>query len=350
MLALLRARLSGLLACLAVLAPISGCDSGSFAPPPPPELADLSSATRPKATAIELIVPGETNPERDAWVQAARSEAGRVLVTLAVAKAPTTNPSAWQVEQVRSAPNRAINVLIVEPTDPPAPELADALEEIRGKGIEVLLVDHALKATSGSAKPFPLLKFGPLDGVARALTGAAVTESKKLGLQGDGHALIVSSANPSKFGEALATVFREDLLAKGLTEVNRLRMPPGEGDEPVIALRSKIEGDPKTTIVLGVDPVGVTSILSAHNALKSKRDFTMGGAISFDTLTSRLSLQVQLAGLIDRKLPNFGRMAVRTAVTLAEGGKVEPELIVPLDFEARKANLGPAPGVPPQQR
>src|SRR5262249_25797141 len=70
------------------------------------------------------------------------------------------------------------------------------------------------------------------------------------------------------------------------------------------------------------------------------------GAVSFETVPSRLSLLIRCAGLIDRRLPTLGREAIRTAVRVARGEKVDPLFIIPLDFEARRVT-DPGPTPPP---
>jgi ABC-type sugar transport system substrate-binding protein len=333
-------------ALVGVLGALAGCDSGSFAPPPPPELASLSDPrATPAAVAVELILaPGE-DPDRDLWVQAARIEAGKTKAILTVSRPDPGATSSWQADRIRSAPGRGGAVLLVESVD--NPDVAAALNEARDEGVKVVLVGHDVAARDPS-KPFQRVTFGTLDVPARKLVEAVRKEARSTGLPENGHALIALPEKAGSLSRAFAAQFESKLKALGTESVTVVPIK----DESHLeangkAIKARVEADPAVTMVLTVEHPGLSAALGAHEQLKAKREFSIAGAVSFEALSSRLDLLVRCAGLIDRRLSTLGREAIRTAVRVARGEKVEPVVIIPVEFEARRTTDPDAAPTPP---
>lgn len=314
---------------------LAGCDSGSFAPPPPPELAALPSArSLPPTTAVELIEAPGANVERDVWLQAARTEAGLIKSIFAVQEPPPASGDAadWQAALVRSAPRRGIGAVLIEPVDSAA--VVKALDEVRAQGTQVVLLGPAV-ASPDPARPFNRVTFSAADEPLTALVQAAKTAARASGMKENAHALIViSEIGPC--ARQVAARGESALKAAGFGRVEVLELPHESTDaEKVVTAR--IEADPEFTFVLAIGNISMSVVVAAHNTLKARRDFVIGGVLSYARIVDRFSMLIQTAGLIDTKLPEFGRAAIRTAAKLARGEPVEPVVTIPLAFEA----LGP---------
>lgn len=320
---------------------MAGCDSGSFAPPPPPELAALPSArSAPRTTAIELIEAPGRNSERDTWLQAARIEAGLIKTILAVnvPPPPPVDPAAWQAATIRSAPGRGINAVIVEPID--SPEVVKALDEVRGQGTPVVLLGRGA-APSDPARPFHRVVFGPAELVVKTLIQAVQSQARSSSLKENGRALIVTSET-GPFADELVALFESSLKAAGVREIAILDLK----DETLNAEKratARIAADPAITQVLTVGAVGTTVAVASHGALKAHRDFIIGGALTYESAGDPSNLLTHSAGLIDRKIPAFGRAAVRAAAALARGETVDLVVVIPIELDPSATVLGGSP-------
>src|SRR5262249_8582041 len=149
----------------------------------------------------------------------------------------------------------------------------------------------------------------------RKLVEAARREALSTGLPADGHALIVRPEKAGSLSRAFAALFESTLKALGTEHVTVVRIQDeAQFEANGKAVKAGVEAAPAGTVVLSVEHPGLSAALGAHEALKAKREFSIAGAVSFETVPSRLSLLVRCAGLIDRKLPTLGREAIRTAV------------------------------------
>jgi hypothetical protein len=99
--------------------------------------------------------------------------------------------------------------------------------------------------------------------------------------------------------------------------------------------------------LISLEPLTLTAIMQTQEALKSRRELILGGAVTFDSVPSRLNLLIHCAGLIDRKLLTFGRTVARTAVQLNRGEHVESVITIPIDFDGRRVFV---PEPPPYRR
>lgn len=328
---------------LCLLAPaLSGCDSGGFVPPPPPELsAPALSGMEPAARVVELVLASNATPDRGAWAQVVRLEAGDARTGFRFAALGPNDPPQGQAELIREAAARGVSVLIVEPAQ--APEVADALEQARKQGTPSVLLDRPLDAPGN---PFPVVLPAPCADSARQLVEAAVADAKTAGLPADGKALVLVPSPPEAHTNEARDALRAALQAAGVSQVETVEYPGAiEGAQKAITAR--LQADPSVTLVLTTSADGFTGTTQAREELlKSGRLVIMAGygEITPHSVDAYFDTSAAVA---DLNLVKVGRQAFQVALRLAQGESVPDRTEVPTTvrrYSSKTPGRSDAPG------
>jgi ABC-type sugar transport system substrate-binding protein len=316
---------------------LAGCDGGSFVPPPPPELSSIptTAGAVPPAKTIDMILVGAESPDRATWITAGRQEAGRVKAIFNVNRPMPGDPPAAQADLIRESVKRGASALIVEAAD--APEVNEALNDVRAQGTPVLLIGRPVPSKDPS-RPFPRVVRAPYDKVADGLVGAVMSDARSLGLK-EPHALVTLNTGCGPEAKTEAELIEAALKKAGVAQVE---IVPFNGDPEIgrNALNARIESDPKAQIIIGQEDQGVSALLKIYEDTKAKHVLSLGGLMTVDQLSNPAGM-TNCAGIVDRNVPSFAREAVRRAQALAQGDPVPDEVVVPLPFHPRSAARTP---------
>ena len=337
-----------------------GCDFG-FVPPRPSELgggkegsagggsagegASAAGLPSPSATAraIELILPPRDSAQSEMIKTTARSQAGLEKARIQITIMGEKNATAPQADLVRQAAARNPLAVAVEPADPADPEFARVLEEVRDRGVPVILFGQPFaeaKATeSGKTGQTPaaggprgrLVRVEPesFTKVAKTLVEAAVnnTFNAKL-LPQDGAVLMVNTTSDSLVEQRVAA-FREALREVGVTTVDEVRF-----DQDSKAAKSKLVGllisKPKLGMVLATDRLGLSAAYERGEGLSDDRHYVMAG-FSSEESGGTMVRSGEFAALAIFSPERLIRKVIIAAASLGRGESVPDrvELMVP---------------------
>jgi ABC-type sugar transport system substrate-binding protein len=328
-----------------VLSTVGGCDANSFVPPVPPPSGLSDRSTPGPVRSFALILLPEPTDEEGAWEQAMRLEAGLAKVVLSVIRPQAGASPARQAEQIRNAASRGFSTLLVEPMD--GPEVVAAVNEVRDKGTPVVLLGRQL-SSGDTAKSLTAVVFSPAQGHAQKLAETMVREARDVGLPADGHGLIVRKARVGRGYDGLAEIFESCLKSAGVPSVEVVTY---DGDTEVgrRAIMERVVADPRIMYLLSVENEGLASAIEVHDALKSKRTFSLGGCTGNEQVLNGPTIVV-CAGLIERNEHKFGQMAFLHALRIAEGRRVPDLLEIPLTFHSRHTKTVASGSTPVGQR
>src|SRR5262245_22774306 len=92
---------------LGVLASLlCGCDSNSFVPPPPAELASTAGPAQSSVKVIEMVLRADDTPDRSIWAQVGRVDSGASRVSFRSSAPAAGDPPKRQAELIRRAAAR----------------------------------------------------------------------------------------------------------------------------------------------------------------------------------------------------------------------------------------------------
>ena len=255
---MLCSKLVGASLMVAAVALSTGCDSSStFLPPPPDELRGASSdessssvnvpiprgleSASVGARSIELILGRHEPPELDAYIAAARLQAGVAKFKLRNMSLGTQDPPGKQLELVREAEARNPLALILEPADPSDSQLAEIIQKIRENGTPVVLLNRPLEAkgskavapqdakgapgTSTGAKPLVVITPPSFTESGRKLVAAVIRNTKNAQLDPKGGAVILISSIGDSFLPDRTAAIKNALKAQGITSVDEITFP-----------------------------------------------------------------------------------------------------------------------------
>ncbi len=356
---------------LLVVAVISGgCDSESFVPTRPKELAgpnaslavgsdvqahapsSASGSMHSGVRAIELIAGPLDATDTEVLKMTARTQAGRDKTRVLVAVTGEIDSPGTEADLVRKAIARNPLALIVEPADPADSELAKAVIEARDRGLPVVVMGlpltglHPVPAqASGSGKAAgPAL--GPLVEVvpepfarsARQLVEAAIRNAGNAKLSPAGGAILVINTADDRFSEDRAQALREALRNAGITAIEEVRFA-GQIDKVQAELTALLLAKRKLAMVLSTDLLGAAAALQATGDLGEDRPYVIAGYSAKENPAAfvRAGEYAAIAIYTPERLIS---KAITTAVAVARGEKVPDrvELKVPvLDSPAHSA-------------
>lgn len=330
---------------LGVLAPLStGCESASFAPPPPPELASTAGPSlEPSVKVIEMVLRSEDTPARTTWAQVGRVDAGVSRVSFRSSAPGAGDPPDRQAELIRRAAARGASVVIVEAA--PGARVAEALDELKAKGTSVILLARPL---AGREKVFPLVAIPPLAESASLLVKAATEDAKAAKLPSDGTAAILVSRKPDAYTEERVAALKDALKDAGVAPPEVLAFDGTQADASKL-LGERLESDPKLTLVFAEDNEALFGTLVVRERIKKERVIILAGYAELGGHLNEAVLD-QTAAVADRNMSAMAHAAFRLAMQLASAQPVAERTEVPIPFHRHSSQVAPDPAPPPGLR
>jgi ABC-type sugar transport system substrate-binding protein len=360
----------------------SGCGTGDFVPPPPPELrgavgvgspgmgsvrgtakSDLLGSAALAVKGIEVILNGDVDlGEVEVQKAAARTQAGydraQIQITVPgevseIAGKSVARPKS-QAALVRDALARHPHpqVLIVEPANPADPDLAQAVQEAGAAKVPVILVGRPLSGEASpqgaSSGPSPILvapsSFTPS---ARQLVAAAIRNAKSAKLKPEeGAILLINSAGDAFIPDRVAAI-RDALKAAGVNSIQEVRFAQ-DSQLAQKLLTERLKADPKPVLVFSLDFMGATGSNEAAGRIAEERPFIQAGYTSEDHLL-RMADAGEFAALGFYIPVRLIRKAVSLAVAVALKKEVPKSVEIPIEIHESPANTG-APQVPAHKK
>jgi ABC-type sugar transport system substrate-binding protein len=331
---------NGLLLGLLVIAPaLAGCDSDSFTPPPPSGLK-TSSSTSPtvpvRAKEIDLILPTEENVDLGNYAEVCRNEAGNLKVIYRAYKPAPGDPPTRQAELITQAVGRGVSALMVVPEN--SKETAEALAAVDQKKTPIILLGRPLASPTGSTT-FPLVTFPPFAPLAKKIVGAVVEDVKKAGFPPDAPVLIVQGPGSDETSvERRAAIL--DALKEAKLKVAATVTLVDNPEESLKILEEALRAHPQVCAMFGEDDMSISKGPEARDKITPRMKFMVGGFI-YTPSNMVLVDMGNASALVDRKVDNLARKAMRTAIERAEGKAVPERIEVEPPYRRSKNALNP---------
>jgi ABC-type sugar transport system substrate-binding protein len=340
---------------------LSGCGSGDFVPPPPPELQGAiggAAGADAGVRTIELILSGVIDSEEaEIEKSAARVQAGSEQVRLKIPPpdASSGNPGTTaatpktQAKLIREAVARHPHALIVEPADPADRELAQAIQEGRAAKVPVILLGRPMTVEPDAkvASTAILVAPAPFANSARQLVASAIRNAKNAKLNPEaGAILLINTAADLLLADRVAAI-RDALKAAGITAIEEIRFARDSqtGSKLLIA---RLNAERKPVMVFSVDSQSTTASNEAVSNIVKERPFIQAGYTSEESL-SRMVTVGEFAAVAEYLPTRLVRKAVSTAIAVAQGRDVPNRVEIPIVFRDSPAKSG-APGLQESQK
>jgi ABC-type sugar transport system substrate-binding protein len=360
------AAFGAVLGCLAS----SGCGSGDFVPPPPPELQSGAAAPRaanasvpdapgsydpaPGIKTVELVLSGRVDPEEaEVEKSAARVQAGLEKARLRATPPPASSAKSGstttnQAKEFREALARHPHAIIVEPADPTDRDLAQAIAEARAAKVPVVVLGRAISVEpqAQAARPAaPLIKLEApsFTETGRKIVASAIRNAKNAKLDPTGGALIlVNTAADFLVAERVAAL-RDALQAAGITAIDEVTFA-SDLDAGAKLVIERLKADAKAVFVFFVDVQGGTAANLASGEVAGERPFIQAGFTSDENLSRMVSVG-EFAAVAEYIPARAVRKAVSLAVAAANGRAVPERVEAPMEFK----DSPPKSGAPAMQ-
>jgi ABC-type sugar transport system substrate-binding protein len=360
-------------AALAALGIAAGCDSSSFVPPPPPggdrspgssltatydgkasaapaPGAGKPAARRPRGSArvVELILARPANDDRVFLTQVLRRELGKVPIPFQLFEpdSPERSSPEAMAGAIKSAADRGVAGLIVEPRDEPA--VIDALYNALGRGIAVLLLDRPVPARGG--RTIPRVEYKGMDDAGRQIVADIVETDRNLKRASPGRAIILHHRTDDLYIDRCLASLLEPLQAAG----KKPEIVPFEGDADrgIAALRKAIDADPAVDLVLADDKHGMAAALHlrAEWTRAGRPEFLLAGYTPYDSRTPDMFQRAR--SFADRSVDAYSLKTSQAIRSLLDGKPVGDVVAVPVTFHRQttlfvpRAEKSPAPEKP----
>jgi ABC-type sugar transport system substrate-binding protein len=328
-----------LLSLFIASAPLLGCDSDSFVPPPKAgkkASTAISPATPQQSKEIVLILPAEDNPDIQFYDAICRLEAGNLRVIFQTLRPSTGDAKGKQAELIKKAVADGAAAMIVVADGSDATVLA--LADVDQKKTPIILLGRPVEAPK-SGPPYTLVTFPPFGPSAKKIVEALLEDARKLGAPLDGTALYLVDATPDETSDARNAALTEALKAAKTPIAATVTTTENTGEAqkpPVDALKA----NPKVAIIVSDDDSGITLGPSLRKESKSKVYQPLGGFVQPRSSPSPV-VTGQATAVVERNVEGLARKAVRVALERAEG-KTVPER-QELDLVFRRAKFNPNP-------
>ncbi len=348
-------------ALLAAMAASSGCDSASFVAPPPPELkksiesgfstkydgpgpatespvpaGGKAESRRPPGAAriVELILARPGNADRDYLELAMRREMGKDRIMFRINQPdPGESASAGRLAgAIRSAVDRGVAGVIVEPLDDPA--VIDALYDADSRGVAVLLLDRAIPPRNG--KTIPRVEFVLIDDVGRQIAEDVLEADQSLHRTRPGRAILLHHRADDPYLDRCHAAMLRAIKAPG-KPAEEIAFE-GEAEKAEEALEKSLAADPNIDILLADDAYGMVAGYKVQGAWTKAGhpEFLLAGFAPYDTRTPELLARAQVFG--DRSVEAYATKVARAIRSRLDRKPVDDLLGVPVTFH-RKAKL-----------
>lgn len=351
------ARLQGWSLVLAIGLFAAGCDTFTFDPPRPPELANKSKTSRavageatsaPSTKTIEVVLMPRAAADVDQLKAAVRLQAGIDKLRLQVEAPAEDAPASEQAELVRKAIARKPPVILIEAPAEPVTELIQAAAEGRKAGVAIVSLGRPLAASGssasesadGSAAPMVVVAHEPLGDSAAKLVADAMRSAKNGEIAADSGAVILVDPTVDALAQDRVAALRKALEAAGVKRVDEQRFERTVEDAQK-KIVEYLEAHPETTLVFGVDAAGVLGADGATGVLKEKHRYAIAGYSGEDSARNQVMMNEYSAiGVlsIDRLL----RRGVNVAGGILNGTQVPEKdvLMIPI------VEANPSAGLP----
>jgi ABC-type sugar transport system substrate-binding protein len=307
-------------------------------PPPPPELARPTS--EPAVKVVEMIMPSERTPDREALVQLVRVLASREKTSFRLSAPEPNEPPRRQADLIRKAAERGASVLIVDPARDA--EVRKALDEVRSKGVPSVLL-APLDPESG--KPFPVVGAAPYADSAGKLVDAALEDAKAAETPAERTAVVLTIRQPDADAQNCAAALEAALKKADVPHSEPLTYD-GSVQGAKTALSERLESDPKLSIVLVGEENGLFGVWEVRDTLQGKRPIIVAGYVPANPLMNEVTYS-QSAALAIRDLPRIARELFQAALRLASGDAVPDRTAVPDDVRRYASKYIKTPTPPP---
>ncbi len=392
--------LAGVAILVLLIWPASGCDSASFAPPPPDELQTAPGSAPPKflappaasdvllppragAKAIALVLARHDPDDAEILKSAARTQAGYDKVKLDITMLEDQDLPAQQAGLVHEALARNPLALILEPADTEDKRLAQAVSAAQRQGIPVLFLHRPLSAaladtqasagsgatasTSASqasadksaapprggqpSKPPILIGAPSFSSSAKLLVESAIRNAKNGGLDPKRGAILVVNTVSDAFAGDRSTAIREALKNAGINAVDEIRFAY-KADLANKILSERLKANPKAVMVFGLDSQCMPTIrqMTSQEDL-ANRPFVVAGYVSDDRIIP-FTQNGDIAALAEFNSTRLVRKAITAAASVGQGKDVPQRIDIPVLFHDSPAgsgvpqHRGQPPGIP----
>jgi len=367
---------AGVVLVMASMTAPFGCDSGSFIPPPPDELRGGTGApasatssgpgpagweTEPATAKTLEIILDRRDPDEEAIVSAAaRTQGGLDMVKLKISLLGEQDLPARQADLVREALARHPLALIVEPADPTDRRLAQVIDEARGEGVPVVLLNRSLAGDPGAApnladakpatgnsltqpgtsqaaatapnprarKPLVVVKTPPFASSAQQLVALAIRNAKNAGLAPEGGAVLVINTIGDPFIQDRVVAIRSALEASGIRTIHEVSFSKTSEDGAKL-LTKRLKADPKLVLVFSVDSLSSMAARMTMNQIVLDRPFILAGYAAEESYASSTQMG-DFAAVAEFAPTRQVRKAINAAVALAQGRTVPSVIELPI--------------------
>jgi ABC-type sugar transport system substrate-binding protein len=351
-------------AALAALWISAGCDSSSFVPPPPPggersrgssvaatydvkapAAAPAPAAGKPQAgrpgsaaRAVELILAKPANDDRAYLARALRRELGKALILFRRAEpdSPERSSPAALTSAIKSAVDRGVAGLIVEPLDDPA--VVDALYDALGRGSVVLLLDRPVPTRDG--RTIPRVEYTGIADAGRQIVDDIVEVDRKLKRAHPGRAVVLHHRAEDVYVDRCLASLLDPLRARG----QKLEVVAFEGDtnRAIAALRKSLDADPAVDMVLADDNYGMIAAMTLRTEWTGagRPDFLLAGYSPYDSRNPEVLNRAR--SFADRSVEVFALKTFQAIRSLLDGKPVGDVAAVPVTFHRQTTLFVPA--------
>ncbi len=354
--------------CFVGLSWVSGCDSASFVPPPPPEVSDsaeqvahslsplppsLRSTAKEEssfATSRESVDPRQGRsgssvvklvlsqpPDSDHLLlgQALRRELGKAKIPFRVVMPEPDEPSFSRrlTEAVRATV--AGDGLIVDFNDDPA--LIELLYDASERGVSILTLDRPL--TPRGKKSHAWITYEPFTGVGRQIVETLLEAARRLPSSPEDRIVVLENRTPHRYrAERLASLV--DALKAASRSYETVSFER-DSDAASKALEQALSTGPKVAIVLAEEDAGMFAAQRnlVDRLAKNRPTFVLGGYFAYDIRSAGNVSKISALG--DPSVERFAVRAFQTLQRLMDGKAVPEKTEVPISVHGFSTNAIP---------
>ncbi len=333
-------RLCLVLALTLVPPVLAGCDSDSYAPPPPVGLktASSSSATAMpvRAKEVVLILPVEENADLRTYENVSRVEAGNLHVIHRAFRPRANDPASNQAALISQAVADGASALLVVPDD--SKETADALAAAGRKGVPIILIGRPL-ASPPDGPPYTLVTLPDYAASARKLVEILVEDTRKAGLPADAPFLLVKSVWKDETTAARTAAVAAALKAAGVTVAATVEVVEAS-DESRRRFDAALKAHPDIRAVFADDDQGFTIGTAARDETNPRGKYMVAGYV-FSRNNVMLVATNQVSAMVERGVEPLARRATRIAVDRIEGRPVPDRVEVEMNLRRATDPINP---------
>jgi ABC-type sugar transport system substrate-binding protein len=347
----------------------TGCDSGSFVPPPPDNLVSKvtpagdtvalapqgSSSDAPAGRGVrplEVILAPRTSQENELAIAGSRAQAGREKSLAKITTLDEQASPADQLAEVKAAIARDPKALVIEPADPGDEGLALAVRDARSRGIPVVIVGRPLQnkaaaapvseggtATGQAVGPLVEVVPTPFEASARRLVSSAMRNATNGKLNPTAGAIILIGLPADPLVEERVAAIHKALEAETIAPIHEIRFDP-RTENGKAKLSEALKAEPAIGMVFSVEYQGFQVAYLTVDTFIESRPYVVAGYTS-DEKSSSLSRMGEAAALAEFSPTRLVRRAIKAAVAASNG-----DAPARIEFEVTVYDSEPTAGLP----